>query len=160
MEIMDSNFENPAVQHFISYLEGIINRMAANSANCKNWLLAIIAGCMAMQPSMQGVVDKIWLAYPLIALFCILDSYYLGCEKYYRDMVNDFVKEVRKDGEQYVPFLYKFTDRSVYHDVDAVLSGLTSIATWPFYGTILAIVLLISNKVIDCNCSVNPVIAV
>lgn len=29
---MDSNFENPAVQHFISCLEGVINRMAANSA--------------------------------------------------------------------------------------------------------------------------------
>lgn len=56
---MDSKFENSAVQHFISYLEGIINRMASNSANCKNWLLAIIAGCMAMQPTMQAVVDKI-----------------------------------------------------------------------------------------------------
>ena len=149
VEIMNRNFENPAVQHFISYMEGIINRMAANSANCKNWLLAIIAGCMAMQPTIQAVVDKIWLAYPLVVLFCILDSYYLGCEKYYRQMVSDFVKEVRKDGEQYVPNLYKFKDRSVCDDVDAVLSGLTSIATWPFYGTIMAIAILISNKVID-----------
>lgn len=102
---MDSKFENSAVQHFISYLEGIINRMASNSANCKNWLLAIIAGCMAMQPTMQAVVDKIWFAYPLVALFCILDSYYLGCEMYYRQMVSDFVKEVRKDDERYVSHL-------------------------------------------------------
>lgn len=145
---MDSKFENSAVQHFISYLEGIINRMASNSANCKNWLLAIIAGCMAMQPTMQAVVDKIWLAYPLVALFCILDSYYLGCEKYYRQIVSDFVKEVRKDDERYVSHLYKFKERSVCDDVDAVLSGLTSIATWPFYGTIFVIAYLISNGVI------------
>lgn len=145
---MDSKFENSAVQHFISYLEGIINRMASNSANCKNWLLAIIAGCMAMQPTMHAVVDKIWLAYPLVALFCILDSYYLGCEKYYRQIVSDFVKEVRKDDERYVSHLYKFKERSVCDDVDAVLSGLTSIATWPFYGTIFVIAYLISNGVI------------
>lgn len=145
---MDSNFENPAVQHFISYLEGIINRMAANRANCKNWLLAIIAGCMAMQPSMHAVVDKIWLAYSLVALFCILDSYYLGCEKYYRKMVGDFADKVRKEDKQYVTHLYKFKERSVCDDVDAVLSGSISIATWPFYGIIMAIAYLISNGVI------------
>lgn len=145
---MDSKFENSAVQHFISYLEGIINRMASNSANCKNWLLAIMAGCMAMQPTMQAVVDKIWLAYPLVALFCILDSYYLGREKFYRQMVRDFAEKVRKEDKQYVTNLYKFKERSVWDDVDAVLSGLISIATWPFYGTIMAIVYLISNGVI------------
>lgn len=74
---MENNFEKSDVQHFISYLEGIINRMASNSADCKNWLLAIFAGCMAMQPSMQSAVDKICLAYPLVILFCLLDSYYL-----------------------------------------------------------------------------------
>ena len=145
---MDSNFENPAVQHFISYLEGIINRMAANSANCKNWLLAIIAGCMAMQPTMQVVVDKIWLAYPLVALFCVLDSYYLGCEKYYRQMVNDFVNEVRKKDKQYVPYLFKFEERSVCDDVCAVLLGLASIATWPFYVAIMVFAFLIDNGIV------------
>lgn len=44
--------------------------------------------------------------------------------------------------------LYKFKERSVCDDVDAVLSGLISIATWPFYGIIMAIAYLISNGVI------------
>lgn len=30
---MDSNFENPVVQHFISYLEGGINRMDQGDRN-------------------------------------------------------------------------------------------------------------------------------
>ncbi len=145
---MDSNFEKSDVQHFISYLEGIINRMASNSANCKNWLLAIIAGCMAMQPSMQAATEKIWLAYPLVILFCLLDSYYLGCEKYFRDMMGAFVKEARKSGNQYLESLYKFEKRTVSDDFNAVLAGLSSIATWSFYGTIIAIVVLIDKGII------------
>lgn len=143
------NFEKSDVQHFISYLEGIINRMASNSTNCKNWLLAIIAGCMAMQPSMQAATEKIWLAYPLVFLFCLLDSYYLGCEKYFRDMMGDFVKEVRKEGNQYLGSLYKFEDRTISDDFNAVLYGLSSIATWPFYGVIIAIVVLIDRGIIS-----------
>ena len=106
---MENNFEKSEVQHFISYLEGIINRMASNSANCKNWLLAIIAGCLAVQPSVQAVVDKIWLAYPIVGLFCLLDSYYLGCEKYFRDVMGDFVKKVRMNDGEYVGYTLIFT---------------------------------------------------
>ena len=146
---MDSNFEKSDVQHFISYLEGIINRMASNSANCKNWLLAIIAGCMAMQPSTQAATEKIWLAYPLVILFCVLDSYYLGCEKYFRDTMGKFVNEVRKGDNQYIESLYKFEERTVSDDFNAVLAGFSSIATWPFYGVIIAIVVLIDKGVIS-----------
>lgn len=144
-----NKFERSDVQHFISYLESIINRMTSNSANCKNWLLAIMAGCMAMQPTMKDVVDKIWLAYPLVVLFCILDAYYLGCEKYFRDMVRDFANEVRKEDNQYVSSLYKFRERKVCDDVVSILSGFCSIATWPFYGTLIVLVYLIDKGIIS-----------
>ena len=143
------NFEKSDVQHFISYLEGIINRLASNGANCKNWLLAIFAECMAMQPSIQATTEKIWLAYPLVFLFCLLDSYYLGCEKYFRDMMSDFVKEVRRDGNQYIKSLYKFEKRTVSDDFNAVLVGLSSIATWSFYAVIFAIVVMIDKGAIS-----------
>lgn len=146
---MNNNFEKSDVQHFISYLEGIINRMASNSANCKNWLLAIIAGCMAMQPSIQSAIDKIWLAYPLVILFCFLDSYYLGCEKYFRNMMTDFVKKVRNNDNQYREKLYKFENRTIIDDIKSVVAGFFSIATWPFYGTIIIIVVLIDRGIIS-----------
>ena len=45
---MDNNnklevLENSAVQAHISMLQGIINRMAGNSANCKNWTVTLVA---------------------------------------------------------------------------------------------------------------------
>lgn len=146
---MDSNFEKSDVQHFISYLEGVINRMASNSTNCKNWLLAIFAGCMAMQPSLQAAIDKIWLTYPLVGLFCLLDSYYLGCEKYFRDIMSNFVKKVRENNNQYVSSLYKFESRSISDDIESILHGFFSIATWPFYGTIFVLVFLIDRGIIS-----------
>lgn len=146
---MGNNFEKSDVQHYINYLESIINRMASNSANCKNWLLAIIAGCMAMQPSIQSAVDKIWLAYPLVILFCFLDSYYLGCEKYFRNMMTDFVKKVRNNDSQYREKLYKFENRTIIDDIKSVVAGFFSIATWPFYGTIIIIVVLIDRGIIS-----------
>ena len=123
--------------------------MAGNSASCKNWLLAIIAGCMAMQPDMQSVTDKIWLAYPLVALFCLLDSYYLGCEKYFRDMMKNFATMVRREGDDYQSSLYKFEKRTVCDDLCSVFKGFFSIATWPFYGTIITLVILIQRGVIS-----------
>lgn len=146
---MNNNFEKPDVQHFISYLEGIINRMASNSASCKNWLLAIIAACMAMQPSLQAATEKIWLAYPLVILFCVLDAYYIGCEKYFRNIMGEFVKKVRLDGSQYVSGLYEFEKRSVWDDIKSVFRGFFSIATWPFYGTIIVLVFLIDKGIIS-----------
>ena len=145
---MENNFEKSEVQHFISYLEGIINRMASNSANCKNWLLAIIAGCLGVQPSVQAVVDKIWLAYPIVGLFCLLDSYYLGCEKYFCDVMGDFVKKVRMNDGEYVASLYKFEKRTVGDDVESVIRRFFSIATWPFYGTIIALAVLVDRGAI------------
>lgn len=146
---MGNNFEKSDVQHYINYLESIINRMASNSANCKNWLLAIIAGCMAMQPTIQSVVEKIWLAYPLVILFCFLDSYYLGCEKYFRNMMGDFVKKVRENDNKYRENLYNFENRTIKDDIKSVKAGFFSIATWPFYGTLFIIVVLINRGIIS-----------
>ena len=64
-------------------------------------------------------------------------------------MMGDFVKEVRKEGNQYLGSLYKFEDRTISDDFNAVLYGLSSIATWPFYGVIIAIVVLIDKGIIS-----------
>lgn len=38
LEILESS----AVQSHISMLQGVINRMAENSANCKNWTVTLV----------------------------------------------------------------------------------------------------------------------
>jgi len=143
-----NNFERPEVQHNISYLQDIINRMASNSNNCKNWFLAIIAAGAAMQPSMQAIVDKIAFVYIPLILFCLLDSYYLGLEKYYRDKMSAFVNKVRISGNGYEDLLYEFEKRTICDDACAVFKGLFSFATWPFYSVIFVIIILIQKGIV------------
>ena len=77
--------------------------------------------------------------------FSIECSYYLGCEKYFRDVMGDFVKMVRQNDSEYVASLYKFEKRTVGDDVESVIRGFFSIATWPFYGAIVALVVLVER---------------
>jgi len=143
-----NNFERPEVQHNISYLESIINRMASNSANCKNWLLAIIAAGAALQPTANAITDKVLFALIPTILFCILDSYYLGMEKCFRDIMSSFVNEARKSGNGYEALLYIFEKRTVCDDIFSVFKGFFSIATWPMYVVIVVVILLIHFRII------------
>ncbi len=144
----NNNFERPEVQHNISYLEGIINRMSANSASCKNWLLAILAACAAVQPSVEAFRGKLLWALVPVVIFGILDSYYLGLEQYFRDNMSVFVREARKGENSYEALLYKFKKRTVCDDICAVACGFRSITTWPLYVTLAALILLIHFGVI------------
>lgn len=40
--------ESSAVQAHVSMLQGIINRMANNSANCKTWTITIVAAMLVL----------------------------------------------------------------------------------------------------------------
>ena len=53
-------FERSEVQGFISQLDSIINRMGANSANAKNWLMTIIAAAIAIQWNGSQLHQVLW----------------------------------------------------------------------------------------------------
>jgi len=144
----NNNFERPEVQHNICYLEGVINRMAGNSANCKNWLLAIIAAGAAIQPSAVVLKEKILWGLVPVVLFCLLDSYYLGLEQYFRNKMTIFVNEARKNDKDYESMLYKFEKRTVKDDMIAVFKGFFSLATWPIYTSLVVLILLVHYGII------------
>lgn len=80
-----ASFSSSEVQGFISQLDSIINRMANNSANVKNWLMTLLAAAIAIQWS-QNNLDKIsWLLVPTV-LFMLTDMYYLGMERRFKNM--------------------------------------------------------------------------
>lgn len=47
------NFSEEDDRQYISLLQENINRMASNSANCKTWLVTILAALLAIQISLQ-----------------------------------------------------------------------------------------------------------
>ena len=83
------NFESGAVQSYLVILQGVINRMASNSAGCKTWCITIVSAIVVIIADKSNPV-YVWVSLVPILLFLFLDSYYLGLEQRFRDSYNTF----------------------------------------------------------------------
>ena len=61
--------KNSAVQAHISMLQGIINRMAGNSANCKNWTVTLVAAMLVLLVDKDMQIPNAWICLIPVALF-------------------------------------------------------------------------------------------
>lgn len=71
------NPDSSSVQSYLNTLQGIVSRMAGNSANCKTWCITLVSAILV------AIADKAkpnygWLALIPIVVFLFLDAYYLG----------------------------------------------------------------------------------
>ena len=71
------NKDCPAVQAHIAMLQGIISRMASNSANCKTWVVTIIAAMLVLIVD-KNICDKQKL------FNCVLNQVTASFKKIYR----------------------------------------------------------------------------
>ena len=49
-----NNIYNDDDRQYLEMMQGNIERMAANSANCKTWMVTIVAAVMALQCSISA----------------------------------------------------------------------------------------------------------
>lgn len=131
-------------RHYISLLQESINRMASNSANCKTWLLTLVAAILALQLTREELRNILWVALGLIVLFYVLDSYYLGLERKFRSLEKSFVEAVKQNETDDLPDdIYSFNIKSMNDKRSTTCSALWSSSTWPFYGILFLAVLLV-----------------
>jgi hypothetical protein len=81
---------SPSIQTHLQIMQGVIERMAANSSSCKTWCITIVAAILVV------VADKekpqlAWVAALPILLFAALDVYYLAMEKGFRNSYTKFI---------------------------------------------------------------------
>ena len=138
---MDTVFEKESVRHYISLLQENINRMASNCTNCKTWLITIVSALCALQLANDSIKGYLWIALIPTALFFVLDAYYLGQEKRFRDIEADFVEKI-KTGVDLMPELYTFR-QSGERTCRYFWKGFFSPSTWVMYATVAAIIILI-----------------
>src|SRR5438132_11650719 len=81
--------ESPAVIAHLNMLQGIITRLAGNSAQCKTWCITIVAAIVAFAGAMKNE-KLVALAIIPLAIFGLLDATYLANEQAYRDLYNPF----------------------------------------------------------------------
>lgn len=144
------NKDCPAVQAHINMSQDIISRMANNSANCKTWVVTIIAAMLVLIVDETQMFTNVWICYIPIVLFFLLDCYYLGLERAFRGEQRAFLRKVPSG--DYVNDLYEIKSlpkfwRQLWNTVKAM----RSFSTTPFYG-LIALFVFILGKYYNGGC--------
>ena len=131
------NESSPSVQSHLGIIQGVIQRMATNSSQCKAWCITIVSAILVIVAD-KGKPDFAWIALIPAFLFLCLDAYYLTLEKAFRESYNAFVKKLH-NGELETEDLYAVSPSgSIYKHRGAALA---SFSVWGFY---LGLVILVA----------------
>lgn len=114
----------------IEMLQGIINRMSTNSANCKTWAITLAVGVFALSDA--GGWQRFFICFGASVMFYLLDCYYLGMEKNFIGQQRYFVEEVNKEAKGKVkPF--EIAESTWKDQLNGTIDGMKSMSTTPFY---------------------------
>jgi hypothetical protein len=148
--------DSSAVQKYLETLQGVINRMAGNSSNCKSVCITLVSA-IAVLVTDRAKPNYVWISLIPVLLFSFLDAYYLGLEQGFRVTYNEFVKKLQ-NGVATTDDLFLIVPRRVtkkdqgkgivhveikpFKPLNGTLKGFTSFAVYPFYLTLLVMLLL------------------
>ena len=109
---MYDNQLNDDGRQYLQMLQATIERMAANSANCKTWMVTIVSAFMALQCTIQSLNGWILLGLLPIILFWYLDALYLTLERGFRNRERQFINSINavtSDEEKFKVPIYDFS---------------------------------------------------
>jgi len=86
--------ESTAAIAHINLLQGIINRLANNSASCKTWCITLVAAVLSLAGSAHNPAIVAIALVPVV-VFGIIDTTYLAHEKAYRDLYERMAEKMR-----------------------------------------------------------------
>lgn len=154
MEEEKKNVYNDDDRQYLQMMQGNIERLAANSSNCKAWMVTIVSAMMALQCSVEALNGWILLGVLPIVLFWYLDVYYLHLERGMRNRETVFMNILRNGtSEGYVDALFDFMPLMIQKsDLKDEMKREGLVATndrWftksviPFYGVTLVAVVIV-----------------
>lgn len=130
------NYESGAVQSYLEILQGVINRMASNSASCKTWCITIVSAIVVIIADKSNPV-YVWVSLVPIILLSFLDSYYLGLEQRFRESYNIFIKKLHTGRATIEDVFIVNPGGGVLLTLKSTLKAALSISIWPFYCLLL-----------------------
>jgi hypothetical protein len=149
-----ANMLNDDDRQYLEMMQGNIERMAANSVNCKAWMVTIVSAMMALQCAVEDLNGWILLGVLPIALFWYLDVYYLHLERGMRNRERVFVN-ILKSNEfvgyeealfNFNPLMIKKVDLTKEQEQEGLVATddrwLTK-SVVPFYGMALVAIVII-----------------
>ena len=133
------NHESLAVQKHLEIMQGVIARMAENSRSCKVWCVTLVAATLVLV-ARTGEPRHALIALAPMALFYVLDAYYLMLERRFRVSYKTFVGKVHA-GKVCVSDVYAVTPEGFV--VRGFLwSMFWSFSVLSFYAAVVVTVLL------------------
>ena len=88
--------DDSARQHHLSMIQGIVDRLAGNSAQMKNWTVAILAALLLFSQAAADGEDRVFAGIAMLVLtlvFWWLGGYYLKKERQFRHLY-DKVRQI------------------------------------------------------------------
>ena len=136
---------SPSVQSHLQIIQGVINRMASNSAASKAWCITVVSAILVLVAD-KGKPEFAYLAFIPLLLFGALDGYYLAFEKAYRASYNAFVEKLHT-GTLETSDIYAVRPKGNLskHQFDAI----RSFSVWGFYISLGIMILLARFTVIN-----------
>lgn len=125
-----------AVQSHLAILQSVIQRMATNSASSKAWCVTLVSAILVIVAD-KGKPQYAWLALIPTILFLVLDAYYLGLERGFRNAYNAFIKKLHSQALQPEDLFVVVPQGGL---VCLFFASLVSFSVWPFYGTLAAMI--------------------
>jgi hypothetical protein len=125
--------DNPVAIEHIKLLQGIVNRLANNSASCKTWCLTLVAALLSLA-GMSRNPAVVPISLVPVVVFGFIDTMYLAQERAYRDLYKRMVGKMQ-DGS------YALTDA---FEASAPISftrfcrAFLSWSIWPIYAGLIA----------------------
>ena len=133
------NENSSAVRAHLTIMQGVINRIADNSRSCKLWCVTLVAATLVLV-ARTGEPQHALISLVPTALFWLLDAYYLGLERRFRNSYNAFVAKVHSSK---VCAKDLYTVVPVGSEIGQFLwSMFRSTSTLPFYFLVAAMVFL------------------
>jgi len=132
--------DSSSVQTYLNILQNIITRMATNSASCKTWCISLVSAILVVIAD-KNKPNYAWITLIPIILFFLLDSYYLGQERSFREIYNNFIKDLHS-GAITTDKLFVLKPPRGMNVVNLLLSSSLSFSVYPFYLTLLLTVVI------------------
>lgn len=134
---------------YLQMMQSNIERMANNSANCKTWLITMVAGFMALSVGINELHWWLLITVVPIGVFWYLDGFYLSLERGMRNRQKDFLNKQPFEGSEYNNALYNFKPLPEDND-DADKGFVKTKSVWksrsvfPFYLILMLVVFVVT----------------
>ena len=131
----DQPLDDSARQHHLGMIQRVVERLASNSAQIKNWAIAILAALLLFSRTATEGENRVGVGIAMLMLTLVfwgLDGYYLKQERLFRRLY-DRVRQMDPDQVDYSMDVSGFSKINRYRYIPL----LASVSLLPFYSALV-----------------------